>query len=132
MPSLRATSPFARAAWRWCSVVVGVIALAACEQRASVPAMAGDADNGRLLLRQYGCGGCHRIHGVAGAEGKVGPALDGLRTRVYLAGVIPNTPENLVRWIRAPQAIDPLTAMPDLRVTDAHARDMAAYLYRLD
>jgi cytochrome c1 len=51
--------------------------------------------------------------------------------RVYLAGVLPNSPVNMVRWIRAPQSIKPQTAMPNLQVAETHATDMMAYLYRL-
>ena len=95
------------------------------------PRAAGDAENGRLLLRQFGCGSCHRISGVATAIGTIGPPLDAISRRAYLAGRLPNTPENMVRWIRSPHSIDPQTAMPDLQVTQAHARDMTAYLYTL-
>lgn len=91
--------------------------------------IAGDANNGRLLLRQFGCGDCHVIDGVEVAEGRVGPPLTGIADRVYLAGRLPNTPDNMVRFIRAPQSVDPRTAMPDLQVTERHARDMTAYLY---
>ena len=96
-----------------------------------LPVARGDPENGRLLLRQFGCGSCHRIPGVATAEGNVGPPLDAIARRVYLAGRLPNTPDNMVRWIRSPQSIDPRTAMPDLMVTEQHARDMTAYLYGL-
>jgi cytochrome c len=95
------------------------------------PALNGDPENGRLLLRQYGCGSCHQIPGVAAASGKVGPPLGGIARRVYLGGVLPNTPENMASWIRAPQKFDPPTAMPDLQVGPEHARDMVAYLYTL-
>lgn len=95
-------------------------------------ALNGDAERGRLLLRQFGCGACHRIPGVAAARGVVGPPLDGIARRVYLAGVLPNTPENMARWIRAPQAVAPGTAMPDMQVGEAHAKDMVAYLYTLE
>ncbi|HVE49716.1 MAG TPA: cytochrome C1 [Casimicrobiaceae bacterium] len=109
-----------------------LIALALFAQGVSADRSAiGDAENGRLLLRQFGCGTCHRIPGVAAAEGNVGPPLDAIARRVYLAGILPNTPANMVRWIRSPQSIDAKTAMPDLNVTEAHARDMTAYLYRL-
>ena len=91
----------------------------------------GDPQAGRLLLRQYGCGTCHRIPGVAAARGNVGPPLDRLAHRVYLAGMLPNTAENLSFWIRHPRKIDPRTAMPDMQVTETHARDMVAYLYTL-
>lgn len=102
------------------------LALAACggEKRA----LEGDAENGRLLLRQFGCGACHRIPGVADAQGNVGPPLDGVARRVYLAGIVPNTPQGMAQWIRTPRAFDPQTVMPDLGVGEAHARDMAAYL----
>ena len=108
------------------------LVVAACGQEAQRPSgIAGDAERGRLLLRQYGCGVCHRIPGVADADGHVGPPLNGVARRVYLGGVLPNMPQNMVRWIRAPQEIDPLTAMPNLQVPEVHAQDMVAYLYRL-
>lgn len=90
----------------------------------------GDVERGRLLLRQYGCGSCHAIPGVAAATANVGPPLEGVARRVYLGGVLPNTPENMAQWIRDPQRFDPLTAMPDMQVPEADARDMVAYLYR--
>jgi cytochrome c2 len=106
------------------------LALAGCGE-ASQSALGGDPENGRLLLRQFGCGSCHRIPGVAAAVGNVGPSLDGIGRRVYLGGVLPNSPANMARWIRSPQAFDPKTAMPDLKVGEAHARDIVAYLQQL-
>ena len=103
-------------------------ALALSAGCAKEPAPAGDRENGRLLLRQFGCGQCHRIPGVADAQGDTGPPLDRVGERAYLGGVLPNSSENLVRWIREPRRHDPRTTMPDLGVTEAHARDMAAYL----
>ena len=102
--------------------------LAGCEKHPPI-VHEGDADNGRLLLRQFGCGSCHVIPGVAAAQGRAGPPLTGIARRAYLAGLLPNTPQNLSRWIRDPQSVDPRTAMPDLSVSEAHARDIAAYLY---
>lgn len=95
------------------------------------PALGGDPEQGRLLLRQFGCGTCHDIPGVAAAKGKVGPPLGGVAGRVYLAGSLPNTPATMAAFIRAPQKADPKTAMPDMGVGEAHARDMVAYLYTL-
>jgi cytochrome c len=89
----------------------------------------GDASRGGSLMKAFGCGACHSISGVAGADGKVGPSLEGFADRRYIAGRLPNTPENLVRWIMNPQEVEPGTIMPDLDVTDGLARDMAAYLY---
>jgi cytochrome c2 len=105
------------------------LVLAACEAPQTVPA--GDPERGRLLLRQFGCGDCHTIPGVAAAKGSVGPPLAGISSRVYLGGVLANTPENMARFIRAPQEANPRTVMPDLQVGESHARDMVAYLYTL-
>ncbi len=81
------------------------------------------------LLRRYGCSGCHEIPGIPGADGKVGGPLRGLRQRIYIAGVVPNTPANLAEWIVLPQAFSPRTAMPATGIDKAGARDIAAYLY---
>jgi cytochrome c2 len=89
----------------------------------------GDPERGRIALRQYACATCHVIPGVVGAEGRAGPSLEGLAYRAYIAGRLPNTPDNLVDWIREPQKIAPGNAMPDLEVREQDAWDMAAYLY---
>jgi len=91
----------------------------------------GNAARGKELIRSYGCGACHTIPRVAGAEAIVGPSLQGEATRAYIAGVVPNTPENMIRWIMDPPSIDEKTAMPNLHVPPAAARDIAAYIYTL-
>jgi cytochrome c2 len=106
------------------------LALSGCSGE-EPPALGGNPENGQLLLRQFACGSCHSIPGVANAAGKVGPPLEGVAKRVYLGGVLPNTPENMVSFIREPHKADPRTAMPAMGVTEAHARDMVAYLYTL-
>ena len=78
---------------------------------------------------KHGCTSCHAIPGVPGADGKVGPKLDRVGQYVYLAGVIPMSPQNLVYWIENPKEVDPRTAMPDLGVSPEEAADIAAYLY---
>jgi cytochrome c len=105
------------------------VVLAGCSGEKPMPD--GDPERGRLLLRQFGCGACHRISGVADAQGNVGPPLDGVAQRVYLGGVLPNSPGSMARWIRTPKAFDPQTAMPNLGVGDQHARDIVAYLQTL-
>ena len=50
---------------------------------------------------------------------------------MYIAGVLPNTPENVARWISDPKAVDEKTAMPKLGVTGADASDIATYIYSL-
>jgi cytochrome c1 len=44
---------------------------------------------------------------------------------------LPNTQENLMRWIMNPKEIDPQTAMPVLGVSTRDARDISAYLLTL-
>jgi mono/diheme cytochrome c family protein len=84
---------------------------------------------GRVAIQQYACPTCHVIPGVRGPDAQVGPPLGGLAERIYLAGVLMNTPRNMIKWLRHPQRINPLSAMPDLGVTERDARDIAAYLY---
>ena len=113
---------------------LALILLASAAACAEAPREAppGDAANGKLLLRQFGCGGCHEIPGVADAKGREGPPLARIGSQVYLAGVLPTTPQNMAAFIRAPQRYAPRTVMPDLGVTAEHARDMVAYLYTLE
>lgn len=99
---------------------------------AAAGAPAGDAEAGRRAMTQYLCATCHQIPGVVGANKHVGPPLNGIATRRYIGGVLPNTPEMMARWLQDPQQFDPLSAMPNLGVTDKDARDMAAYLYTLE
>ncbi|GAB3551606.1 hypothetical protein GCM10027343_36080 [Noviherbaspirillum agri] len=91
----------------------------------------GSADAGRRALQQYLCVTCHQIPGIVGANRHVGPPLAGVATRMYIAGVLPNTPGNMVLWIQHPKRVNPLSAMPDLGVTGQDARDIAAFLYTL-
>ena len=94
-----------------------------------VAATGGDPVRGAALIYRYGCGACHSISGVRGAHGLVGPPLDTIGRRAFIAGRVPNTPDNIVRWIRDPHSVDPETAMPRLVADVQQARDIAAYLY---
>jgi mono/diheme cytochrome c family protein len=91
----------------------------------------GNAARGRRLLDDYGCGACHVIPGVPDARGRAGPPLSRWAERHFIAGLLLNTPNNLVPWIVDPQSIEPGTTMPNLGVTPAQALDMARYLYSL-
>jgi len=91
----------------------------------------GNARQGKALLAAYGCGSCHTIPGVPDARGLVGPPLYFWARRTYIAGELPNTPANLVKWIESPASVEPNTAMPTLGVSEDEARDMAAYLYTI-
>ena len=119
---------------RQAAAVAGVAVLMTGCDRGSAsshdPSIA-DADRGRAAVIAYGCGACHEIRGVAGAEGRVGPPLTGVAQRVFIAGYLPNDPENMVQWIMVPQAFRQPTAMPNMGVTERDARDITAYLYSL-
>ena len=108
---------------------------AACADQPGVNATAitggGDPQRGRQAFAKYGCITCHTIPGVPSANALVGPPLTKMGARMYIAGRLPNTPENLIQWIRHPQQVEPGNAMPDMNVTDGDGRDMAAYLYTL-
>ena len=91
----------------------------------------GNAPEGKHLIGVYGCGACHIIPGVPAARGLVGPPLTVWGDRTIIAGELPNTPDNLVRWLQNPKAVEPKTAMPDLGLTKDQATDIAAYLYTL-
>jgi Cytochrome c2 len=91
----------------------------------------GDGEKGKVAIQAYGCGACHTIPGVTGANSRVGPNLSGIAERSYIAGVLTNSPDNLIRWIENPQAVDEKTLMPNLHVSQRDARNIAAYLYTL-
>jgi mono/diheme cytochrome c family protein len=98
---------------------------------ADAPPGSGDPQRGKMAIRQYACTTCHLVPGIVGPHAPVGPPLERIGTREYIAGMLPNTAENMLRWLKHPQEVNPRTAMPDLGVTERDARDMAAYLYTL-
>ena len=116
-------------------VALLAVIVSACTRRETIfeaqNETGGNAKVGRHLIYSYGCGSCHVIPGVAEAKGTVGPPLGGFASRIYIAGSLENTPENLFRWIAKPQEIVPGSAMPDLGISDGQAHDIAAYLYTL-
>jgi cytochrome c len=91
----------------------------------------GNARAGRDAIRHYGCNACHTISGVPGANGLVGPPLNGIGDRQYIAGELPNTAANLMLWIQHPKQVEPHTVMPEMNVSEQDSRDIAAYLYTL-
>ncbi|MHC2252784.1 cytochrome c [Bradyrhizobium embrapense] len=91
----------------------------------------GNSRRGADLVKQYGCGGCHEIPGIANADGNVGPSLRRIATRTYIAGFIQNTPDNMTFWIEDPQRMLPGNAMPSSGISQDDARDIIAFLYTL-
>lgn len=112
-------------------LLLAALVAAGCGSEAPRVATGGDAQRGRALIADYHCGACHVIPGVRGARGAVGPPLTRFGLRSYVAGRVPNTPPNLIRWIQDPSALAPGTAMPAVGAGEQQARDVAAYLYTL-
>lgn len=126
-----------RQAERRSAALLGCLLVAAClstsctssQARSAAQVTGGDVARGKSAITKYGCGSCHTIAGIASARGLVGPQLTGIAARMYVAGVLPNTPDDIVRWIRNPKAVDEKTLMPALDVSEQDAIDIAAYLY---
>jgi cytochrome c2 len=117
-----------------CALLAIGATVAGCnDEQASSPSAAtgGDPHRGSMLIRQNGCGSCHTIPGIEEATGNVGPPLTAVGRRIYLAGLVRNTPDGMVAWLRNPQAFVPGNAMPNMQIDDRDARDIAAYLYTL-
>jgi cytochrome c1 len=91
----------------------------------------GNAKQGAEDIINIGCGACHVIPGISGAAGLVGPPLTQVGRRVFLAGLLRNTPDNMVAWLLDPQKILPGNAMPNMGLSEEQAQDIAAYLYTL-
>ena len=106
-----------------------LIVFAACAKRES--GIPGNADHGKELIAQYGCTACHQIPGIKGPRGMVGPSLEHVASRTYVAGKFQNSPATMTKWLQNPQAMDPNNAMPNLGVTPKDAEDITAYLYTL-
>jgi putative membrane protein len=89
------------------------------------------AERGAALIGSYGCGGCHTIPGISNVNGVVGPPLTDIGRRIYIAGLLRNTPDNMVTWLRDPQKIVPANVMPNMNISERDARDLTVYLYTL-
>ena len=89
----------------------------------------GDVSRGRAAIGANGCGACHVIPDIAGANGRVGPDLTHVAQRATIAGTLPNDPATMTRWLMHPQHLSPGSAMPEQGLSERQARDIAAYLY---
>jgi cytochrome c2 len=110
-------------------LVLAVLAAGCGTAKSPALVAGGSPSQGARLIDKFGCGSCHSIPGIQGANGRVGPSLSGFRRLRFIAGEIPNTPENAIRWIEHPRSIEPGTIMPDLGVSRDQARQIVAYLY---
>ncbi len=116
---------------RACLIAIGGVAACHSDRGAQLSASGASAERGRQRIEAYGCGSCHMIPGIGDATGLVGPSLENFGRRTFIAGQLPNTRVNLVRWIMEPQSVAPGNAMPNLGINQRDARDMSAYLYTL-
>jgi len=88
----------------------------------------GPEARGRQVFLQMTCVNCHSIQGVS-AVTNVAPDLTHLAGRRTLgAGVLPNTPADLARWLKNPQAAKPACRMPNFKLTTAQVDDLVSYL----
>jgi putative membrane protein len=108
-----------------------LLGLAACSPQAEAGTGQDAAAAGARVIAATGCGTCHVIPGIEGANGVVGPPLTQVGRRVFLAGLLRNTPDNMAYWLRRPQAVVPGNAMPDTGLSAEEARQVTAYLATL-
>lgn len=86
---------------------------------------------GREVFLSQSCVNCHRVRGTT-AEGTYAPDLTHLMGRATLAsGMVPNTPENLRKWIDDPQQVKPGCLMPAFGLSDQDHDQLIRYLQTL-
>lgn len=74
------------------------------------------------------CGACHAVRGTE-AAGTLGPDLSHFASRKTIAaGMMANTPANLLRWISDPQAIKPGALMQAAELSPHEKARIVAYL----
>lgn len=103
-------------------------------EAAARPAQSGGAAAGEAAFLKSDCIGCHTIQGTT-AAGKIGPNLTHLGGRSTLAaGIMPNTPENLAKWIRNSESFKPgskMPAHPSATLKDEDLQAIVSYLQGL-
>jgi len=101
-------------------------------QLASAPPPADSlAKHGYDVFMERTCIMCHTISGTQAGSG-VGPELTHIASRPSIAaGSLPNTRENLARWILNPQLIKPGVRMPPNALSPADMNALVDYLETL-
>ncbi len=88
-----------------------------------------DTAAGHKLFSSKGCVQCHSLNAVKFNKNLLGPNLANVGARRYIAaGTLPNTDANLAHWIQHPWSVKHGVLMPELGLSDADARTLAAYL----
>lgn len=105
----------------------------AAEARPARPPVGAAARLGAEVFREEGCGACHAIRGTE-ARGRVGPDLTHVGSRVSLgAGILPNEPAAMARWIAAADLVKPGVRMPSYpHIPEDRLAALVAYLGRLE
>jgi cytochrome c oxidase subunit 2 len=112
-------------AWRTGLAAVGAPA------DSTAPAPTALVAQGQQLFLTKGCVGCHMTVAVD-AHTMTGPNLAGIGDRTHIAsGWLPNTDENLARWLHNPQAVKSGVLMPNLGLKDDEITALIAYLRTL-
>lgn len=98
----------------------------------TVSAAGAGQERGRALFESAGCSACHAVRGTQ-AAGVIGPDLSRVGERRFLAAAtIPNTPEELARFIANGQSVKPGNLMPEFRIFSAdELQALTAYLASL-
>ncbi len=87
----------------------------------------GDAANGKKLFETVGCGGCHILDRNAKRDDFF-PLVNRLHGPNLVRTGSKVSPGWLFAWLKNPKQYYPETNMPNLRLTDQEAADLAAYL----
>ncbi|NIJ33377.1 c-type cytochrome [Sphingomonas oligoaromativorans] len=109
--------------------LIGLLMLVGCGN--ARPGPTSNPARGKLVINRHACGSCHWIAGVAEANGTVGPPLSHFGSQQMIAGALPNSPDNLTRYLLSPESVVKGNVMPNQHLTGGDARDAAAYLLTL-
>jgi ubiquinol-cytochrome c reductase cytochrome b subunit len=87
----------------------------------AVPRIDPAVARGKVVYAEFGCSGCHRIHGEGGA---VGPDLS------FVGDTRPDREWHLTHF-RDPQSVSPGSFMPKFPLTDQQLGDLTGYMLSL-
>jgi cytochrome c oxidase subunit II len=101
----------------------------AAAQRQNAPAAAtAEQIRGQQVVERGPCAMCHTVRGTTAAA-RTGPDLTHFATRSTIAAaVLPNTRDNLIRWIAEPQHVKPGNRMPSTGLSQEELQAVVAYL----
>jgi cytochrome c oxidase subunit II len=86
---------------------------------------------GKKKFLEQSCVNCHRIRGTS-AAGSYAPDLTHVMSRETLAsGILPNSRDNLQKWIADPQKVKPGCLMPAFGLSAEDLKDIVDYLATL-